>query len=46
MTGCMVYRESAVAALKHANKIEERLVNTFREAIRFLGVDKFWKLRR
>ena len=42
----MVYREQAVAALKHANKIEERLVNTFREAIRFLGVDKFWKLRR
>lgn len=42
----MVYREQAVAALKHANKIEERLVNTFRESIRFLGVERFWKLRR
>lgn len=46
ITGCMVYRESAVAAIKYANKIEERLVNTFRESIRYLGVEKFWKLRK
>ena len=44
--GCMVSKRSAVAALKHANKIEERLVNTFRESIYYLGVEKFWKLRR
>lgn len=44
--GCMVYKASAVAMVKHANKIEERLVNTFRESIRYLGVEKWWKLRR
>ena len=44
--GCMSYKASAVAMVKHANKIEERLVNTFRESIRYLGVEKWWKLRR
>jgi phage terminase large subunit len=46
VVGCMVYKESAVAAVKYANKIEERLVNTFRESIRYLGVEQFWKLRK
>ena len=31
VVGCMVNKASAVAMVKHANKIEERLVNTFRE---------------
>lgn len=44
--GCMVHKASAVAMVKHANKIEERLVNTFRESIRYLGVEKWWKLRK
>jgi PBSX family phage terminase large subunit len=46
ITGCMVYKESAVAAVRYANKIGERLVNTFTETIRFMGVEKFWKLRK
>ena len=46
ITGCMVFKESAVAAVKYANKIEERLVNTFRDTIRYMGVEQFWKLRR
>ena len=46
VVGCMVFKESAVAAVKYANKIEERLVNTFRESIRYLGVERFWKLRK
>ena len=46
IVGCMVYRQSAVAAVKYANKIEERLVSTFRESIAYLGVEKFWKLRK
>lgn len=44
--GCMISNSSAVAMVKHANKIEERLVNTFRESIRYLGVEKWWKLRK
>lgn len=46
LTGCMVYKESAVAAVKYENKIGERLVNTFSESIRYLGVEDFWKLRK
>lgn len=46
IVGCMTYKESAVAAVKYANKIEERLVNTFRDSIRYLGVEKWWKLRK
>lgn len=44
--GCMVYRASAVAIIKHANKIDERLVSTFRDSIKYLGIEKYWKLRR
>lgn len=46
VVGCMVNKESAVAAVKYANKIEERLVNTFRSSIEYLGVEKLWKLRK
>lgn len=46
VVGCMTYNSSAVAAVKYANKIEERLVNTFRESIRYLGVESFWKLKK
>lgn len=44
--GTMKYKESAVALVKHANKIDERLVGTFRSAINYLGVSKWWKLRK
>jgi len=46
ITGCMTYKESAVACVKYANKIEERLVSTFRESIAYMGVEKWWKLRK
>lgn len=46
VVGCMTYRASAVCLLKHANKIEERLVNTFKSSIDYLGVGKYWKLRK
>ena len=46
ITGCMTYKASAVAMVKHANKIEERLVNTFKFTIELMGVEKWWKLRK
>lgn len=46
VVGCMSYKESAVALVRYGNKIEERLVNTFRESIHYMGLEKFWKLRR
>ena len=46
VAGCMVYKESAVAAVRYANKIQERLVNTFTETIRYMNVEQFWKLRK
>lgn len=44
--GCMVHHASAVCLLKHANKIEQRLVDTFTHSMEYLGVRKYWKLRR
>ena len=46
LVGCMAYRASAVAAIKYANKLEQRLVNTFKESINYLGISKWWKLRK
>lgn len=46
LVGCMVHRQSAVCLLKHANKIEERLVNTFKSSIEYLNIGKYWKLRK
>lgn len=46
IVGCMQYKYSAIAIVKHSNKIEERLVNTFKESLRYLGVESKWKLRR
>ena len=46
IVGCMKYHASAVCLLKYANKIEERLVNTFKSSMDYLGVSKYWKLRR
>lgn len=46
VVGCMRYKYSAIAIVKHSNKIEERLVNTFKESLRYLGVESRWKLRR
>lgn len=46
VVGCMTYHASAVCCVRYGNKIEERLVNTIKEAIRFLGVEKYWKLRK
>ena len=40
------YRESAVAAVRYANKIGDRLGNTFTETIRYMGVENWWKLRK
>lgn len=44
--GCMVYKKSAVAIIKYANKIDERLVSTFRDSMKYLGVEHKWKLRK
>ena len=46
LMGCMVYKESAIACIKYANKIQDRLVNTFTDSINYLGVNKWWKLRK
>ena len=46
VTGVMNYKESAVCMVRHANKIEDRLVNTFKFTIELMGVGKWWKLRR
>ena len=46
LVGCMVYKQSAVACVKYANKIRERLVDTFSRSIIYLGVEKWWKLRK
>ena len=46
VVGSMVYKESAVACIRYANKIQDRLVNTFTDSIRYLGVDRFWRLRK
>lgn len=46
VVGVMTYKRSALAAVKYANKIEERLVNTFREVMSYLGVESMWKLRK
>lgn len=46
LIGCMVYKSSAVALVKHDNKKEERLVNTIKDCIGRLGIEKWWKLRK
>ena len=46
VTGVMNCKESAVCMVRHANKIEDRLVNTFKFTIELMGVEKWWKLRR
>jgi PBSX family phage terminase large subunit len=44
--GCMVNKQSAVALVKYGNKIKDRLVDTFTSSIKYLGVEKYWKLRK
>lgn len=46
VVGCMANNASAVCCVKYANKLEDRLVNTFRRSISYMGVERFWKLRR
>ena len=46
ITGVMNYKESAVCMVRHANKIEDRFVNTFKFTIELMGVGKWWQLRR
>lgn len=46
VVGCTVFKESAIALLRYQNKAEERLVNTFKESISYLGLEKYWKLRK
>lgn len=44
--GCMTYKQSAVALVKYGNKIKDRLVDTFTASIKYLGVERWWKLRK
>ena len=44
--GVMINKESAVACVKYANKIDERLVSACKASIEYLGVEQFWKLRK
>ena len=44
--GCMTHKASAVALVKYGNKIKDRLVDTFSSSIDYLGVGKWWKLRK
>lgn len=46
LVGCQVHRTNAVCMVKYKNGIENRLVNTFLSSIDYLGIEKFWKLRR
>lgn len=46
IVGCMVYKASAAGILRYGNKIESRLVSTFSKSIQYLGVEKYWKLRK
>lgn len=46
VVGCMVLNRSAVCLLAVGNRLEDRLVNTFKEVIHFLGVEQYWKLRK
>lgn len=46
ITGVMQYKASAIAIVKYGNKIEERLVNTFVESLRYMNLEAWWKLRR
>lgn len=46
VVGCMVFNRSAVCLLAVGSQLENRLVNTFKEVIGFLGVEQYWKLRK
>lgn len=46
LNGVMMYNQSAVATVKYANSIQNRLVNTFTDAIDKMGIGDFWKLRK
>jgi PBSX family phage terminase large subunit len=46
LIGCMQHKQSAVALVKYGNKIKDRLVDTFSSSIEYLGVQKYWKLRK
>jgi len=43
VVGCMINNASAVAIVKHNNKVERRLASQFRWAISILGVGAYWK---
>lgn len=46
LVGCMVYKQSAVCLVKYNNKVYERLVSTFSDSLKYLKLQRFWKLRR
>ena len=46
LVGCMIYKQSALGIVKYQNKIRERLVDTFVQSARYLGVEKYWRLRK
>lgn len=46
LIGCMISKESAICIKRYQNKIKETLVDTFTSAINYMGLDKWWKLRK
>lgn len=46
LVGCMTYNQSAICILKIARNIRDRLVNTFLDSIKRLGLQDFWKWRK
>ncbi len=46
LVGCHAKKTNAVCLVKYKNGIKDRLVNTFESSIRYLGIEKFWKLKK
>ena len=44
--GCTINNESAIALVKYANKIPERLVSVFVKSLKLLNLEHKWKLRK
>ena len=43
---CMRWKASSCAFVVHENKVEQRLVNACTAAMNYLGVRKYWKLKK
>lgn len=46
ITGVMEYEESACCIVRNQNKIKDKLVDTFTDAMERMGVSQYWKLRK